>query len=251
MVEEPFVFNPTHSTYWVSFLELLSIERWYSFFERMGIPAAFACEPHKILSQVKNTLTAINTGQYKEFGPIQRSQMAFIENIFYQIELNYDQQTAITLYKWVVDHFIDVNTQNRLANWSVLFRRLCDTCKDKYFIEPTINREILNQICNIITLHLDYSLYQAIETEIGEAKIPPPTPWELQLRAFRQRSVGDEPILDPTEVAGYEVSLSINQNEAFLTWEALKKVLSVEQQAALVAWGYKQAKAEDLYVISL
>ena len=209
---------------WLSFLEIVSLERTEPFLADFGFAG---CPPGPLRTIAQDTLRAIYAIQDDDSVPLSAS-VEILEAALDRLAAEAGPACADLVLDFGVQRYPYFAAESRREkDWRRLFGRLVGHSSRRYpLLETGLSPAALGHVRAAVGEHIDWDLNR-LSIDADQA---PLTPWEEVVYA---RCDGWSPFDVMSEIA---YSFQINA-----AWEAIEKALSLDEMAALVGWGRRQA----------
>lgn len=242
-------FNFTELVKWLSIFDVLSMERCFQFFERMGLPKSIIGQPTKLLSIIRNFEAQAYTGLYKEGMTKAEYERTFedqMEIIFNSVAEQYDMQTADKLYFWATTYSIDSNKINWLEMWNYLFNQLNVLFEHNSNKLVSLEVNIIKVVSESIRLRFEKFDAQVLFRDTRIASLPPFTKWENELILYHIKESDDYNDFNVIELIMDTIISACRMHNTFMVWKRITELLDKNGLLSLLIWGHAKTLADGL-----
>ncbi|MDI1433353.1 hypothetical protein [Polyangium sorediatum] len=232
---------------WEQALSVLGMERWWPFFEAMGLPPALTLAPEPT-ARLSRRYVEERAAAEKGSGAPPSERRLFeererLERYFQDVGAELDTASAAALRVWCVLHVVDEHASNALTTWDHLFGRLCGTTTNEGLtVPPDLPAALLERICALVQAGVDPKAGRELRRRVQAAAEPSATAWEAWLEARAAYGAGDGERIGVVDASADLVKVILSQAATRRVLQGWERNLAPAEQEALMSWARRQAE---------
>ncbi|MFB2892325.1 hypothetical protein ACE1CI_05200 [Aerosakkonemataceae cyanobacterium BLCC-F50] len=209
------------------------------------MPLALIAQPKRIALCARSYLKksyAPTTAWFVSPDAYVAEKQRYLEDIFHQIAVDYDEETANSLHIWCLRYVVDDDNATRLWIWGKLFRQLCGLVENAELSSALpLDRAALDCVCGIVHRYIQRDFVEEACLRIKAARSLHNSEWDEWLEERVRHAAGEGEILGAIEMALDLVENIIANHRTFQIWDELKCRISLSEYNHLVIWASRQA----------